>query len=74
MDPTLGSTLAPAITRPFRWVHVASHPVVKIARIWITPKGILNKIVVKLSNPNDFTIREPKLEIPPLAMLLRILR
>lgn len=72
MAPTLGSTLAPAITRPLRWVHVASHPVINIARIWMTPKGILNRIVVKLSNPNDLTIREPKLEMPPLAMLLQI--
>jgi hypothetical protein len=39
----------------------------------MTPKGILNKIVWKLSNPNDLTIREPKLEMPPLAILLQML-
>ena len=67
--PMVGRTATPAMTRPFRWVFVASQPDPKIAIIWITPKGMLKRMVSKLLYPKDLTIRFPKLEIPPLAIL-----
>lgn len=30
---------------------------------------MLNKIVVKLSKPNDLMMREPNVDMPPLAIL-----
>lgn len=39
----------------------------------MTPKGMLNRIVWKLSNPNDLIIRGPNAEMPPLAILLQML-
>jgi hypothetical protein len=40
-----------------------------VAIICTAPKGMLKRIVVKLSKPKDWMIRGPKVEMPPLGML-----
>ena len=65
----MGRTLTPAITKPLRWNLVANQPVPTTATTWITPNGMLNRMVSKLEYPNDLTMRLPKFPMPPLAML-----
>lgn len=35
----------------------------------MAPNGMLNKIVVKLSKPNDLIMSDPNVDMPPLAIL-----
>jgi len=44
---------------------VAAKAPLNVATSWTAPKGMLNRMVVKLLNPNDLTINGPKVEIPP---------
>lgn len=52
--------------------YVVGHPHQQWLRYWIVANerltGMLNSMVVKLSNPNDFTINGPKVEMPPDGM------
>jgi hypothetical protein len=48
---------------------VASQAPPSAATIWIAPKGVLKRIVVKKSNLNDLTINGPNVEMPPLGIL-----
>lgn len=66
-----GIIATPAMTMPFFWIRVAIQPLPIMAIIWMAPKGILNRMVVKLLYPNDWTIKLPKVEMPPLAMLYK---
>ena len=58
------------ITAPLLLVCVASQPPPQIAIILTTPNGILNKMVLNLWKPNDWTIKGPKVPIPPDGKLL----
>jgi hypothetical protein len=42
--------------------------------ICTAPNGILRRIVSKGLNPNELTIRGPKVVIPPLGILLSVRR
>jgi hypothetical protein len=50
-------------------VLVASAAPPIVAMICTAPKGMLSRIVLKLSKPKEFTIRGPKVVIPPLGIL-----
>jgi hypothetical protein len=56
-------------TGDFILILSASHAPPSVEIICTAPKGMLKRIVVKESNPNDWMIRGPKVEIPPLGML-----
>jgi hypothetical protein len=43
-----------------------------VAIICTAPKGIFRRMVLKALNPNPFTIKGPKVVIPPLGMLLTV--
>lgn len=58
------------MTIPLLLICVASQPPPRIAIILTTPNGILNRMVLNLSKPNDWTIEGPKVPIPPDGMLL----
>lgn len=44
----------------------------RVEIIWTAPKGMLKRIVVKESKPKDWMMRGPKVEMPPLGILLKI--
>jgi hypothetical protein len=67
--PMMGRMLIPDMTRPLRWKRVANQPVPTIEVTWMTPNGMLNKMVWKLLNPKDLTISDPKVPMPPLEIL-----
>lgn len=57
------------MTGPFFLMREARKAPPMIATSWTAPKGILNRIVVNESNPNDCTINGPNVEMPPLGIL-----
>jgi len=65
----IGGMQSNAKAGPFFFVQVANAAPPKVATIWTAPKGILRRMVRKLSNPNPFTIRGPKVVMPPLGIL-----
>lgn len=69
--PMDGRMLTPAMTRPFLWKRVASQPDPMMTKTWMTPKGMLKRMASKLVYPKSLTMRLPKVEIPPLAILFR---
>ena len=59
-----------AITIPLLFIRVASHPPPRMAMTFTAPNGMLKRIVVNLSKPNDCTIKGPKVPIPPEGILV----
>jgi hypothetical protein len=59
----------PIITGPFFLILVAIIPLPRMAMNWTAPKGVLNNIVVNLSNPKAEMMSGPKVVMPPLMIL-----
>jgi hypothetical protein len=57
------------MTRPLDLMRVASQPPQRMAMMFTTPKGMLKRMVRNWSKPKDWTIRGPKVPIPPDGML-----
>ena len=67
--PAIGGIHSIASAGPFFFVQVANAAPPIVAMICTAPNGMLRRIVSKLSNPKELTIRGPKVVIPPLGIL-----
>ena len=72
MIPIMGGIQRRIRTGDFFFSFVASHAPPSVATICTVPKGMLKRIVVNELKPNDFTINGPKVDIPPLGILLHL--
>lgn len=63
--PMMGGMHKNARTGLFTFQRVAANAPPSVATNWTAPKGMLKRIVVKLSNPKDFTMSGPKVVMPP---------
>ena len=72
--PAIGGIHSIASAGPFFFVQVANAAAPIVAMICTAPNGILRRIVLKGLNPNELTIRGPKVVIPPLGILLSVRR
>jgi hypothetical protein len=72
MVPAIGGIHSSARAGPFFFVQVANAAAPIVAMICTAPNGMLRRMVSKLLNPKEFTIRGPKVVMPPLGILLLI--
>ena len=68
--PAMGGRQRRRSAGPFFLVHVANAAPPKVAQICTNPKGIFSRIVLNLLKPNEFTIKGPKVVMPPEGMLV----
>ena len=68
-QPMIGGMQRSAKAGPFFFVQVANAAPPIVAMICTAPKGMLRRIVWKLSKPKPLTINGPKVVIPPLGIL-----
>lgn len=72
--PIIGGMQRSAKAGPFFFVQVANAAPPKVAIICTAPKGMLSRMVSKLSKPKPLMIKGPNVEIPPLGMLYVVSR
>jgi hypothetical protein len=68
MMPMIGGMHSKMRTGDFFFSLVASQAPPTVATICTAPNGMLKRIVVKESKPNDLMMSGPKVEMPPLGM------
>ena len=68
-QPIIGGMQRSASAGPFFLVQVAKAAPPIVATICTAPNGMLRRIVWKLLNPNPFTIKGPKVVMPPEGIL-----
>lgn len=68
--PAMGGRQSKRRAGPFFLVKVANAAPPKVAQIWTKPKGMLSRIVLNLLKPNEFTIKGPKVVMPPEGILV----